>query len=656
VPDQRRTHVKRFLAKTRGDDGEIVDVQGVWLDVQRRETMQMEEGSGFEYQQTIVELQHYDDESGEQPNKARVSHILKVVPPDEDDPDNPSLWWEIEVSDEITVRDADVEIKRRFDNSKNNETRREHVELRRVSHSDTPYDDDPKYDNGGIIQGYEKTPDTKDEGQYLDVEIIRNFSFDEFQPNKRLTPPWEFSQRTDVKLNNDDLIEDSDPIPADQNYEDDDINPPYRLDPFQNIVNMQYSPPERPVIGRSLYVGTGGDATSFTEVSNDKGESWETGFGDRTSTAASGLGLTVAGKGKHVVFGKPKDGAPCFIRATIFDFGDPDHPDQKIQRGVSDGDGGLKWSTVATVPADGRVVGLSFAGKAFFVAYQDSDEKAFALVSFNGENFAKVRTFSNVPSDNSQFQDRGNNPDAEAQSVAYDPVNKRYCTTGQFLRWYSFNIADPSDDPFIDTIPDTNFMWATSSDGVKWSAGYDTSQCVGAINDPPRDKSGIYCDPLYNSVAWGAGLFVAATAQKVQYTQDAQFGSVRYQFYLKCSVATSTDGQRWTNTVLPGAIGQPSAPPLTKYDGISTGVVFVKTAGTDKNGNPKGFFVVTGLETRFFANPDDNVQRSKVWTSPDGLSWTMVRDRDSAGDSGTIDALLSVVSKNKPAPGKLLLV
>jgi hypothetical protein len=516
VPDQRRTHVKRFLAKTRGDDGEIVDVQGVWLDVQRRETMQMEEGSGFEYQQTIVELQHYDDESGEQPNKARVSHILKVVPPDEDDPDNPSLWWEIEVSDEITVRDADVEIKRRFDNSKNNETRREHVELRRVSHSDTPYDDDPKYDNGGIIQGYEKTPDTKDEGQYLDVEIIRNFSFDEFQPNKRLTPPWEFSQRTDVKLNNDDLIEDSDPIPADQNYEDDDINPPYRLDPFQNIVNMQYSPPERPVIGRSLYVGTGGDATSFTEVSNDKGESWETGFGDRTSTAASGLGLTVAGKGKHVVFGKPKDGAPCFIRATIFDFGDPDHPDQKIQRGVSDGDGGLKWSTVATVPADGRVVGLSFAGKAFFVAYQDSDEKAFALVSFNGENFAKVRTFSNVPSDNSQFQDRGNNPDAEAQSVAYDPVNKRYCTTGQFLRWYSFNIADPSDDPFIDTIPDTNFMWATSSDGVKWSAGYDTSQCVGAINDPPRDKSGIYCDPLYNSVAWGAGLFVAATAQSPQ--------------------------------------------------------------------------------------------------------------------------------------------
>jgi hypothetical protein len=236
-PDGRQRHVKRIPGKTKDASGAVTKVPGAWLDVERLEEVTTEEGSGINYQKSKTKFQWYVDDKGEVPNPARVTRTLTVIPTDAD-PDNPYVFWEIDVNDAVIVMDFDQRIKRRLDNSANNQRRRNKAKVRRVKHFDTPYDDDPAYQDGGIIRSYKKTEGTKDDDQYLDVEIPGEITFDDWRLNQHLTPKdFEHWQRTACVLNNGYLVDAADE--PDKSYGGDQINPPVRLDWLQNIVNLQ---------------------------------------------------------------------------------------------------------------------------------------------------------------------------------------------------------------------------------------------------------------------------------------------------------------------------------------------------------------------------------------------------------------------------------
>jgi hypothetical protein len=220
-PADRKTHVYRYIGKTLDGSGQVIDAEGSYLDLERIDRYVTKEGSGQDYQKTTLRLKWYEDEEGKIPNGRRHTRTLKIIPPGED-PDNPSLWFEVPALKSITIIDNDQRIVRRFNNTDTN-TRRK-VKVRRVTHFDTPFDDDPAYAQGGVIRNYEKMENTEDEDQYLDVEIPLNFT------------TIDYDQRTRAALNNQYLIEAT--REPDQNYGDA-INPPWRLDPLQNIVNVR---------------------------------------------------------------------------------------------------------------------------------------------------------------------------------------------------------------------------------------------------------------------------------------------------------------------------------------------------------------------------------------------------------------------------------
>ncbi|WP_409188461.1 hypothetical protein [Bradyrhizobium sp. RDM4] len=220
APKGRESHVKQIPAKTRDAAGNVVDEPSSWIDVRRIQKNQVVQGSGKDYQKTTQKLKWYEDVEGLIGNRDWKFTPIKIIPPDED-PDNPQLWFEVDVVDEYTVIDNDQRIARKFDNA--DENRRRKVTPRRVTHFDTPADDDPAYANGGIIKDYKKTKGTEDQDQYLDYEVVGKFA------------RVDNDQRTIVSLQNDYLVKQT--REPDQDYGGA-INPPWRLDPLQNIVNV----------------------------------------------------------------------------------------------------------------------------------------------------------------------------------------------------------------------------------------------------------------------------------------------------------------------------------------------------------------------------------------------------------------------------------
>lgn len=656
-------HVIRILGKTKDKNGEKVDVPDTYIDVQRSNTMIFEEGSGFDYQKMNLELNHYDDSSPDErkpnPNPVRENIVVKIIPPDEDK-DDPQLWFEVDAVKELTLQDVDQRIVRLFDNSKDNETRRKHVRIRRIFHYDTPYDDDPALAEGGIIytrQGaivrdYQKItePDTKDSGQYLDVEVIETYEFDDYRPEKN-KPPKEYLQRAVVQLDTEFLMDNSeDPKDPPKSYEPGDVNPPWRLDPYQNIINVQYSPPQEVMVAW----GNGFYATSTSSKNTRDGKKYDDGFGSNVTTAASGLGVTVVPSAPDmVVFGKPRDGEACFIIITPkFDGSGKD-----IRRGVSDKKGGIKWSKVQSAADASGTVAVSFAGGAFFVASNDGDSRSFLYVSFDGENWQKVAT-----ADNPNNGEDGLNGNPEGNHVAYNPDTKVYCHTGWFSRGYEYDLID------IDTATrhptfarSVNFWSATSKDGLIWKPKYDTSQ-FDAGSGGPTTKTGNQGSPgsLYNSVAFGAGLFVAPSSWAIEYDYF-NFNGLRNTNQHVISridtvgVAVSEDGIKWSNMQLPdvhwdagifnpGPHGEPQDT-RTAITGLATGIIWCKTGGTDPDTKkPKGFFLLTATEEAFGTNPPVPIYHKKRWTSSNGREWKLAYSSDD--QSQNLDNALSVHNKN----------
>lgn len=612
--DERKTHIFRVIGKTEeGDDPDS------WLDLERFDEIEIKEGSGQDFQRTRVKLEWYSDSSGQEPNPARKTKTLKVIPPEEDK-ENPSLWFEVEINSLIAVMDDDQLIKIRFDNSEENTARK--IKVRRVPHYDTPAIDEA-YPDGGIIPRaeYEKDRDTKDAQQYLDVEFIRRWNFTGYKESAiagATERKFDHHQRWRIDYNNDALIAQFDePETA---YGEGEINPPWRLDPLQNIINVQYETPPALLISLSSGGGYQGHLTTSDGVDYQEEPLDEA---NEPAMAASGLGWTVVTSmaggfaGDLVAFGNPADGDACFIVARW---------DGAIERGVLDDDGELVWSVVGAAPIvleEGDLLeSVSFAGGAFFVSVNKwQTAESHLMVSFNGEAFTNVgNTFPGVAE---ASVGAGEDPEslslrATSGAVAYNEDIELYVRVGVFRRhWLDVTSLDedPEEDFPLHEFGD-NFMWATSPDGLSWSPGFDLTETAG-IDPTGHGSPGGTAISMASNLTFGNGVFVAAGAYKhaVAVPDEEQIYTDIYHHQLAAAAAiVSTDGEGWTTIQMPDQSVYLNYPSTDENTGASWGVSvqFVKRKIDEQH---DGFFILSsnGLNNPF-----------SLFYSIDGYSWEAV--------------------------------
>jgi hypothetical protein len=626
VPDGRQRHVKRIPGKTRDERGVVTNVPGTWMDVERYDLITTQEGSGIDYQKTHIKPKWYLDENGEVPNPARKTREIEIPA----DPDNPNdLFFVVEVNDAIVVREFDQDIKRRFDNKADNNRRRDDAQIRRIKHYDTPHDDDPTLEeNGGVIRDYRKDLDTKDDDQYLDVEIPGSFVFDDYQQKRHLLPNVEFWQRTTVKLNNGYLVDASD-VP-DKSYGEGDINPPARLDPLQNIVNVKTK-----AIDQQWLVGTrtGGNINGSLEFPNPGDPDIE-GFNTRvlsgtswsdTICATSGLGLTVISRGP-IGFGtiKTSDGKlqRAFLRA---DMNNEPGNSSSVHLGTMV-DGSLVWETVWTAPLG--IQAIAYANDRFFVTYFDGGDPALTsrlAITRDGRAFTTgVNPFPSVPVNpiNGQSNIGGN--------VAWNKATERYAIIGSVLVGGDDN-------------SNSSMCWGTSRDGIAWTSGYAAD---------PYQQPGQNFDVKVTSLSAGNGVFVAAASFKNRFPspdtlvrdEDGNEVLVHHDDYVlpQCGVAVSADGIIWSTGILPGSVVRSSEEEGDRA-GNTYAVAFIRDKDSNAPGGINGYFVAAGLES----GGVEGTQTAKLWKSSAsaGLGWSLIRSDDGPIFHGAAFIALSAVDK-----------
>jgi hypothetical protein len=235
-------------------DGDILP--DIWADVERIDrsvstTQTIESG----WQEVVRRWKWGDDpdsSSGVQdprsrdgviinPNASRDVITLKLCSPDEIDQSDPTQWIPIDVVKHLVLRDSGQDSQQRHVNTELNESRK--VQQRRVSHYDTTIDDiannafqsDPN--RKVFVQPgdqWTRVDGTKDDSQFVEVEVITSLvsrASGDFGSGN--------DQDEQTRLKNQYLIDESDPAQLTvigQNG----FNPPFRLDPYQNIINIQW--------------------------------------------------------------------------------------------------------------------------------------------------------------------------------------------------------------------------------------------------------------------------------------------------------------------------------------------------------------------------------------------------------------------------------
>jgi hypothetical protein len=238
MAEKRRSHFFRVIGKDSGGN----DVQGTYLDLLRLNYFQTVEGGGQDFLRINHHPVEWYAEGGTEPNPARKTTTVNIIPPDED-PNNPSVVFPVDVNDSIRVKtfqmDKTLELRLRalgfearehrqmvtvhFDNSEENFGRK--VSERRIPHRDTTIDDLPQYEQGGVIETdeYVVLHDTRDDEQYVDTEFVEKFRF------------IDVDQKFTASLNNQALIDRFDEPGANREKV-------WRIDPLQMIVNIKTAP------------------------------------------------------------------------------------------------------------------------------------------------------------------------------------------------------------------------------------------------------------------------------------------------------------------------------------------------------------------------------------------------------------------------------
>jgi hypothetical protein len=245
APETRKTHVIRILGTNKNGDV----IPDIWADVERIDQAK----SVYQHDETLFQgsvrnLKWLDnpDQDGYNPDgpPSRKSRIVKVCSPDEANVDDPEEWIPIQIIDKMRSSISDQNEVSSFVNAERSNARI--VKVRRILHYDTNIDDEAQaaFDADPtrmvyVVPGYryERKDGTKDDSQWVEHEVIEYLKG---SVSNQTTTGQGGDQNKQVKLLNQYLIDESEPAKLEV-LGNNNVNPPYRLDPYQNIVNVQFA-------------------------------------------------------------------------------------------------------------------------------------------------------------------------------------------------------------------------------------------------------------------------------------------------------------------------------------------------------------------------------------------------------------------------------
>ena len=251
APESRKTHITRIVGTNRAGDR----LDDVWVDLERMEIIKaaFQIPPDFQWQGYQRKIRWCDDpdsnEYSPSGTPSRLFDIIKVCDPDGGDVDDPDEWVEVPVIRGMRSKGGGSEsmgqgfMDRFVNNVDDGENIARIVEVRRIVHYDTNIDDqaqaafdaDPSR-REYVVPGefYEKDISSKDDTQGVDHEIVTFY-----KPKGNSEKVAGIGRQT--KLRNEYLLDENDPADGTVTGASG-INPPYRLDPFQNIVNVKFAP------------------------------------------------------------------------------------------------------------------------------------------------------------------------------------------------------------------------------------------------------------------------------------------------------------------------------------------------------------------------------------------------------------------------------
>ncbi|WP_063688824.1 hypothetical protein [Bradyrhizobium stylosanthis] len=243
-PDSRKTHITRVYGTNK--KGERLD--DMWADVERTDVIKSKSQSSESQSQGIVrKLKWCDDRTKDdynpKGNKTRKTEVLKVCDPETTtDVNNPDEWIPIRIIKSAKSTGGNgrgEDYQDHFLNTAVHSARM--TKVRRIVGYETNIDElaqkaidaDPTLMEFVVdSQHYDKDLETKDQAQYIEVEIPLALKH-------RGNSLSVNGQAGRIKLLNQYLVDESEKATLKIKGKDD-INPPYRLDPFQNIVNINW--------------------------------------------------------------------------------------------------------------------------------------------------------------------------------------------------------------------------------------------------------------------------------------------------------------------------------------------------------------------------------------------------------------------------------
>lgn len=232
VETQRLVHYKRC----RGRNADGSENFNVWIDVERIDDFSTEAGRGATFVRLHTHFKrNHDGQAEDEPlpaNSTRGTTILKLRETSGSDAYVPLR--RIETVD-MDLGGQRIRVHLENDPDPSLPPLRRIEVARRVYHWDTPYDDDVV----GTLQGifpYERTPGTKDPDQYIDVWVTLSNASEIYRGKD--------FQRLYLHLVQDPILAFSEPLPDNVPID----NHLLRLDPYQNIVNVQWHTPGEPFV------------------------------------------------------------------------------------------------------------------------------------------------------------------------------------------------------------------------------------------------------------------------------------------------------------------------------------------------------------------------------------------------------------------------
>ena len=276
----RKVHITRIFGTNKAGD----IIHDIWADVERWDnftrhtqdtvTTLANLNAQHHFQKLLAKFWWRDNpnDTGNLPNKyrpedsdeenedgsSRSTVIIKVCSPDEEDLKYPTEWIPIRCMSRIRMVESENSNKDHMSVKKfltkilkaSRENRK--VLFRRIYHYDTSIDKDVEkaVENNPDLKAYvakayhydrkknEQGEEEKDETQYVEVELLKEVMK---RDNTHIMSQGQGDQKTYVTFKNQYLIDESEKAKLNPDeLGENDINPPYRLDPFQNIINISF--------------------------------------------------------------------------------------------------------------------------------------------------------------------------------------------------------------------------------------------------------------------------------------------------------------------------------------------------------------------------------------------------------------------------------